>query len=267
MIKFFRHIRQSLVMENKTSRYFKYAIGEIILVVIGILIALQINNWNTEKDNRNKEQLYLNTLKIDLKNQIQEIETQITAEKRFCSYGKTILKAFNENETFIFDASLLEAANGLQDRRTFKTVNPTYTELINTGDMKLISNAAFKNSLVVFYQDVERTKEVIKLNNSYFVDSETAPKLRTLIPSYWEKPESYANYMTDDIAYEGGISKHKMTTLISCAQEKLKDKGALMEFINMATTRYDYAWFHIQIMLSKKRETQKLLDELNNLIE
>ena len=46
MIKFFRHIRKDLMEQNKTSRYLKYAIGEIILVVIGILIALQINNWN-----------------------------------------------------------------------------------------------------------------------------------------------------------------------------------------------------------------------------
>jgi len=49
MIKFFRKIRQNLLMENKTSKYFKYAIGEILLVVIGILIALQINNWNEKR--------------------------------------------------------------------------------------------------------------------------------------------------------------------------------------------------------------------------
>ncbi|MEL4456496.1 DUF6090 family protein [Lutimonas vermicola] len=49
MIKFFRHIRQNLLAEGKTGQYFKYAIGEIILVVIGILIALQINNWNEQR--------------------------------------------------------------------------------------------------------------------------------------------------------------------------------------------------------------------------
>ena len=48
MIKFFRNIRQILIMENNTSKYLKYAIGEIVLVVIGILIALQINNWNVD---------------------------------------------------------------------------------------------------------------------------------------------------------------------------------------------------------------------------
>ena len=49
MIKFFRHIRKSLLMENNTTKYLKYALGEIILVVIGILIALQINNKNDER--------------------------------------------------------------------------------------------------------------------------------------------------------------------------------------------------------------------------
>ena len=59
MIKLFRTIRQNLLNEGKTSRYLKYAIGEIILVVIGILIALQINNWNIKRLNLEKETKYL----------------------------------------------------------------------------------------------------------------------------------------------------------------------------------------------------------------
>lgn len=63
MIKFFRKIRQKLLMENKTSKYFKYAIGEIILVVIGILIALQINNWNDQKKETKELHQYLSKIK------------------------------------------------------------------------------------------------------------------------------------------------------------------------------------------------------------
>ena len=72
MIKFFRKIRYNLMETGKTSRYFKYAIGEIILVVIGILIALQINNWN---ENRKQQQVqnvllkkYLQDLEVDFSN-------------------------------------------------------------------------------------------------------------------------------------------------------------------------------------------------------
>ncbi len=68
MIKFFRKIRQNLFMENKTGKYFKYAIGEIILVVIGILIALQINNWNEKRKDVAKEQLILKQLQREYKN-------------------------------------------------------------------------------------------------------------------------------------------------------------------------------------------------------
>ncbi len=52
MIKFFRQIRQQLLSENKTGKYLKYAIGEIILVMIGILLALQVNNWNEIRKER-----------------------------------------------------------------------------------------------------------------------------------------------------------------------------------------------------------------------
>ena len=66
MIKFFRNIRQNLVMENKNGMYFKYAVGEIVLVVIGILIALQINNWNENVKKLKQEKIYYCKIKEDL---------------------------------------------------------------------------------------------------------------------------------------------------------------------------------------------------------
>ena len=64
MIKFFRKIRQNLLSEGKTRKYLKYAIGEIIHVVIGILIALQINNWNNNMQQDKLERKYLTKLEI-----------------------------------------------------------------------------------------------------------------------------------------------------------------------------------------------------------
>jgi len=62
MIKFFRKSRYELMNQNKTTKYFKYAIGEIVLVVIGILIALQINNWNENRKDSIQEHKYLERL-------------------------------------------------------------------------------------------------------------------------------------------------------------------------------------------------------------
>ena len=79
MIKFFRKIRQNLIMESKTSKYFKYAIGEIILVVIGILIALQINNWNESRKQINTQNAIYLIVKEDLETDILEFESFIEA--------------------------------------------------------------------------------------------------------------------------------------------------------------------------------------------
>ncbi|MDT0557841.1 DUF6090 family protein [Ichthyenterobacterium sp. W332] len=75
MIKFFRRIRQNLIMENKTSKYFKYAIGEILLVVIGILIALQINNWNENRKLKLNEKYIIENLIEDLQSDYNNYET------------------------------------------------------------------------------------------------------------------------------------------------------------------------------------------------
>ena len=66
MIKFFRKIRYDLMGENKTGKYFKYAIGEIILVVIGILIAIQLNEWRNENTNNNQKQNVLRALQAGI---------------------------------------------------------------------------------------------------------------------------------------------------------------------------------------------------------
>ena len=77
MIKFFRKIRQDLLMENKSGKYFKYAIGEIVLVVIGILIALQINNWNENRKAKVKERVLYSRMIMDLKTDENRINTHI----------------------------------------------------------------------------------------------------------------------------------------------------------------------------------------------
>lgn len=73
MIKFFRKIRQNLILENKTSKYFKYAIGEIILVVIGILIALSINNWNEKRLKQEQLISVYERIVVDIDNDVQQM--------------------------------------------------------------------------------------------------------------------------------------------------------------------------------------------------
>jgi len=94
MIKFFRHIRKSLLSEGKTGKYLKYAIGEIVLVVIGILIALQINNWNEKRKINNEIESVFTLL-------VNELETNIHQSNNFIAYGyfkDSIQTLFNQNK-------------------------------------------------------------------------------------------------------------------------------------------------------------------------
>ena len=113
MIKFFRNIRRSLLNENKMGKYFKYAIGEIILVVIGILIALQVNNWNQSNQQKVIEQTYLKNLLNDLKDQKASIERQLNEEQGFFEASGYIIKDFEKNKALTLDSTFFSKASGL----------------------------------------------------------------------------------------------------------------------------------------------------------
>ena len=91
MIKFFRKIRQKLLSENNFSKYLIYAVGEILLVVIGILIALQINNWNNLKLERQTEIKILNEIRLNLSTDIKNINVKIEANNRFLKSNQNVL--------------------------------------------------------------------------------------------------------------------------------------------------------------------------------
>ncbi len=92
MIKFFRKIRQNLLSEGKTEKYFKYAIGEIILVVIGILIALQINDWNQNR----KENIIENKILVEISNGLIEDLIDIKANMRSHRAGVKACKYYHD---------------------------------------------------------------------------------------------------------------------------------------------------------------------------
>ncbi len=103
MIKFFRKIRQNMIKENKVSNYLLYAIGEVVLVVIGILIALSINNWNENRVNKNKFEAYLGEMIIDLKLDVKSFDHEIAKTSMSISKTKSFL-AHKDYSTFKIDS-------------------------------------------------------------------------------------------------------------------------------------------------------------------
>ena len=143
MIKFFRKIRQNLLMENKTGKYFKYAIGEIILVVIGILIALSINNANENRKERVQETILLKQLKIDFNSNLAEIDDKI--RKR-----KLAIKASNKLLAYIDNPNIRnrDSLNILLLRtKIYVTFDPIMIDLASSGELILIKNPKLKHNV------------------------------------------------------------------------------------------------------------------------
>jgi len=157
MIKFFRKIRQNLLSEGKTGKYFKYAIGEIVLVVIGILIALSINNWNESRKLKNQELIYLSGIKSDLNLNLIELKNYTIKRETSVNSAKAILDIFNNKTELISNEFNFHNLN-VQIWSPFKRNDNTYQELINSGNLAIISNDSIKNLLLnmqLSYKQIE----------------------------------------------------------------------------------------------------------------
>ncbi|MDT0538706.1 DUF6090 family protein [Croceitalea sp. P059] len=193
MIKFFRKIRQNLLLENKTGKYFKYAIGEIVLVVIGILIALQINNWNQNRINNLEEQRIFQDLGEELqfnrflmKNGTEKMQEVIASAERMLDWVNTSPEEFNQS---LFDQDL--------DKLTWVWLagRPTtlYDVLSASGDFDLITSSNLRKKLADFKRGQE-TLIAFEYNQNRFVDNQLRPFLnknvdRTTVRSIYKSSQ------------------------------------------------------------------------------
>ena len=155
--------------QNKTGKYLKYAIGEIVLVVIGILIALQINNWNEARKSADQEALYLTRLLSENKQDIIAFKENIKELQK----GMESIKTFSEalkNDT-IDEASLIKSANDYFKYGSiypiFYASNSTFDDLSSTGNLKVITNTNLRDSIVQHYARHKYVTERINIAISW----------------------------------------------------------------------------------------------------
>lgn len=146
-MKFFRLLRQKLLGEGKLSKYSLYAFGEILLVVAGILIALQINNANDQRKAREKELNYLKNITADLKINLLEMDNFLQIRNQSIQFAQTIIGYF-EGEPITDYNAFNASAISIYNWEKFYQNDNTFQELINSGNLALISNDTIKNLLL-----------------------------------------------------------------------------------------------------------------------
>jgi len=156
MIKFFRRIRYDQMKKNKTGKYFKYAIGEIVLVVIGILIALQINNWNEVRKTENMGKVYIGEIYTELKNEVTNLNGVLLGLQIQYDGTESVLSFFESDDKVIKD-TIQFTNNHWAPSKIFiiQRNKNTYDELSGSGQIGLLKNDFLSILLDRFYDNLD----------------------------------------------------------------------------------------------------------------
>jgi hypothetical protein len=164
MIKFFRKIRYNLLSEKRTGKYLKYALGEIVLVMIGILLALQVNNWNELKKQSNNELQLLNKLKNDISKDINRLKWLDSLYTINEANGKLGIELFYKAQT----VKEIDSVNSLTSGQwhDLQINNSTYNEMLSNGSLYTMKNKELQGLITEFYLRVEIDRgHVSQINN------------------------------------------------------------------------------------------------------
>ena len=145
MIKFFRKIRHKLLTENKFSKYLLYAVGEIVLVVIGILIALSINNWNSDRLEKKEVANFLEQIETELESDIIHFNKDLSNIQSYTNYLKKVTEGKYD------EINLSQLPNFLAMNSSSKNFGLSYTKMLESGIIKHIDNSQISEKLQTYY--------------------------------------------------------------------------------------------------------------------
>ena len=163
MLHFFRKIRHDLIANSKSYKYFKYGIGEIVLVVVGILIALQVNNWNEERKNKVSGLIYLERIKEDLISDTISFSKQIDHNIQLRNKIKKVLIEISNKVETIEEATEICNTYDQSLDQVFSPNDNTYRGMINSGKLHLINNVELLESITKLYSDYDKKNAIFML--------------------------------------------------------------------------------------------------------
>jgi hypothetical protein len=178
-------------MNNKFTTYLLYAIGEIFLVVIGILIAVQIDDWSTEKNERKQEQVILRQLSAEYQKNLKQLEEKMTMRNQMIEAANSIL-SFIDNPDLASKDSVLNCLSSLMRDPTF---DPIQNDLIYSGNLRLIQNDTLRQMLANWTSEILQVQEIEKQWQEI--------RTKVIIPNYLKM--GFLRDLTDQL-WKGGYT-------------------------------------------------------------
>lgn len=200
MIQLFKKIRKKLIAEKRLVNYLAYAIGEILLVVIGILLALQFNNKNQEQENTKKERGYLISIVEDIEFQKSILKDMKRHSLESIEVAKSIIKDYNTEQSFLKIDSLNSKLNFLIETYIFPNTNNTDSELVSSGQINLISDKSLSIDIINYYLNSQESNDDVKNNIDNIFYPEVYPTIKKLcqITMYDEDVDEDEEYLFEE---------------------------------------------------------------------
>jgi hypothetical protein len=236
MIKFFRKIRQKMLIENKISKYLLYATGEIILVVIGILIALQINNWNENRKDRQQERVLLKQLQSEFQSNLDQLDQKIQLRKNMIKGAIKLLHYIDHTPEQRNQDSVLYYIPVTQLNPTF---DPIVNDLVSTDRIQLIRNQNLKEKLSLWTSEIVQVteEEVVWVNfraNSYRPFLFEKIPMRSIINQFWKNQMIKTYHLDNDVETNFILGDSQQEININELLDDVKFEGYMAECASVA---------------------------------
>jgi len=213
MIKFFRKIRQRLLTENKFSKYMLYAIGEIIPVVIGILIALQINNWNEESKNQKEAHKILLQLKHEFETNNELVDGSIAFQRRRLNAIESFKYGFDPTKKISAD-SLKALVSDLGSDWKYEPIKNIIESVISSGKINLIQNDSVKNAITYWGTAINKYNDLYKSQDELY-NKNILPILTENYPLFELDPKHNSNFEANTDAIFNNLKNENSFVLIN----------------------------------------------------
>ncbi len=155
MIHLFRKIRRKLVDNSNVSRYVLYAVGEILLVIIGILIALQVNEWNQVRKNKGEEKVILSNLKSEFEQNSETLNEVWQILKSSKEASMKLMSLMNKDNHIILQNNIDSLLYWTIEYYPFNPSNNVFADLVQSGRLQLIQDDSLRNRLFEWSTEME----------------------------------------------------------------------------------------------------------------
>lgn len=199
MIKFFRKIRHELIKEGNLKKYLIYSFGEILIVMIGILFAIQINNWNENRKNKQDGAYYLKKIESNLRSDIKLLNRYRWSNYDQINMLDSMLIILQQPNNFSTDLFKKNVKVFLHNKRFIPT-KISFDNLVSSNNLGIISNQKLLEQIFEYYTKIESIEKIMEESYTYYNRNFIVPYLLSI--DYWEYYGSRKKYDFSDVIEE-----------------------------------------------------------------